>query len=151
MHIRGQKWDLVNIVYIKYFMDMDPPLFSKVSSTGSVSETTMRIFHMCSWLSHSGVIWRVSSIKLLLTIFWRMIFFSHRIMNTIRYDRWRWYPDTLDDWLVSLDLCTCIYLNEYYNGSGLCKVYPRTPQLMLAIVLREILMWHLQTTMGIWC
>lgn len=101
------------------------------TSTGSVLKTTLRIFYVHARLSHSGII--LYTYFLLITSSW-MIYVSHHIMRTIKHDSQRRYPSTLDVSPAGIDLCSCLYLNEYFDGYGISSVYLGTA---LAIILHK--------------
>lgn len=78
--------------------------------------------------------------------------FSHRTICTIRRDLWRWYPGTLDGWLVGLDICTRVYLSKYCNSSSIYMIYLSTPRLLLlSLCSAGMLMRYFSTTKSIWC
>lgn len=44
----------------------------------------------------------------------------------VRHDLWKCYPCTQDEWLVGLNLCSHIYLSEFYSSSNIYRVYLET-------------------------
>lgn len=115
---------LTNISLEPFFKHVSYIIF-QISPVGSMLTTTLNIFHMCARLSHLEVIQRLIRTNLLLTASWRMISISCCMASTVRHDRWKLYSGSFDDIIVDIDLCTRIYLSEYYDCLGICMVYPR--------------------------